>query len=457
MDAVHENSHLILVVDDDPNICAVLQGLLVRKGFSCITASDVDQAERIIEKENLASVITDLKMPGRSGMDLIDICRREKPGMPVIMITAHGDVDTAVQAMRAGAYDFITKPLDETELLNVVRKALGEAEANRDLVSTFFEDSEEPFPGFVGASPAFADIINTIKKIGPTDSSVLITGETGVGKELVARALHLTSKRAKKPFIKVNCAAIPETLVESELFGHEKGAFTGAVVSKPGRFELADGGTLFLDEIGEVPVHVQVKLLTALQDHSFERVGGISTLNVDLRVVAATNRDLAADIEEGRFRSDLYYRLNVVPIHVPPLRSRIEDMDLQINYFLEKFGEKHGRPNVSLAPEVMAAFAAYQWPGNVRELENIVERMILLSEGDVLGPELLPAEIGQTEQVTSDSGSLTDTVDGLAAATEKQMIMNALEKTGNNRTKAAELLGVSRRTLQNKIKKYELK
>ncbi|MFV2082558.1 MAG: sigma-54-dependent transcriptional regulator, partial [bacterium] len=213
MVAVHENSHLILVVDDDPNVCAVLQGLLTREGFSTITASDVDQAERIIGKEDLTSVITDLKMPARSGMDLIDICRREKPGMPVIMITAYGDVDTAVQAMRAGAYDFITKPLDETELLNVIRKALREAESNRNLVSTFFEDSEEPFPGFVGTSPAFIDIINIIKKIGPTDSSVLVTGETGVGKELVARALHMTSKRAKKPFIKVNCAAIPETLV----------------------------------------------------------------------------------------------------------------------------------------------------------------------------------------------------------------------------------------------------
>jgi two-component system response regulator AtoC len=450
----HDNGNLILVVDDDPNICAVLQGLLVRKGFSSVTASDVDQAEQIIGNEKVSCVITDLQMPGRSGMDLISVCRREKPGMPVIMITAHGNVDTAVQAMRAGAYDFITKPFDETELLNVVMKSLSEEAGNQDLVSTFFEDSDEPFPGFVGRSPAFTDIIKIIKKIGPTDSSVLITGETGVGKELVSRALHMTSKRNKNPFIKVNCAAIPETLVESELFGHEKGAFTGAVVSKPGRFELADGGTLFLDEIGDVPLHVQVKLLTVLQDHSFERVGGISTLNVDLRIIAATNKDLTTEVREGRFRSDLYFRLNVVPIEVPPLRDRVEDMGMQTNYFLEKFADKHDRPNITMAPEIIAAFAAYPWPGNVRELENVVERMILLSDGDVLGPDLLPAEIGRTEQVTTDRGSLTDTIDGLSAATEKQMIQDALRKTDNNRTRAAKLLGVSRRTLQNKIKKY---
>lgn len=456
MASAHENGHLILVVDDDPNICAVLQGLLVRKGFSAVTASDVDQAELIIENEKISCVITDLQMPGRSGMDLISLCRSEKPGMPIIMITAHGDVDTAVVAMRAGAYDFITKPFDETELLNVVRKALSEEAGNQDLVSTFFEDSEEPFPGFVGTSPAFADIIKTIKKIGPTDSSVLITGETGVGKELVSRALHMTSKRRKKPFIKVNCAAIPETLVESELFGHEKGAFTGAVVSKPGRFELADGGTLFLDEIGEVPLHVQVKLLTVLQDHAFERVGGITTLNVDLRIVAATNRDLAADIKADRFRSDLFYRLNVVPIHVPPLRERIEDMDLQARYFLDKFAARHGRQSISLSPEVAAAFAAYQWPGNVRELENVVERMILLSENDVLGPELLPSEMGLSEQPASNRGALLETVEGLSSAAEKQMIIDALEKTGGNRTSAAQLLGVSRRTIQKKIIKYSL-
>jgi DNA-binding NtrC family response regulator len=454
--AAHETDHLILVVDDDPNLCAVLQGLLVRAGFSSITASDVDQAEAILNREKLSSVITDLQMPGRSGMELISLCRRKRPGMPVIMITAHGEVQNAVAAMRAGAYDFITKPFDETELLNVVRKALGEEAGNRELVSSFFEDSDEPFPGFVGASPAIKEIVRTIRRVGPTDSSVLITGETGVGKELLARALHMTSRRSRKPFVKVNCAAIPETLVESELFGHEKGAFTGAVVSKPGRFELADGGTLFLDEIGDVPLHVQVKLLTALQDRAFERVGGISTITVDLRIVAATNRDLPSDIEEGRFRSDLFFRLNVVPIHVPPLRERIEDMDLQAKYFLGRFAAKFDRPGMSLSPEVMVAFAAYRWPGNVRELENVVERMVVLSETDLLGPEHLPPEIKPPGQPLPDRGALLETVEGLSTVTEKQMIADALEKTGGNRTRAAELLGVSRRTIQKKIIKYGL-
>ncbi len=456
MTTAGENEHMIMVVDDDPNICAVLQGLLVRKGFSAVTASDVDQAEQIIRNERLSCVITDLQMPGRSGMDLISLCRREKPGMPVIMITAHGSVNNAIQAMRAGAFDFITKPFDETELLTVVRKALNEEAWNQDLVSTFFEDSDEPFPGFVGSSSAFTDIIKTIKRVGPTDSSVLITGETGVGKELVSRALHMTSKRSKKPFIKVNCAAIPETLVESELFGHEKGAFTGAIVSKPGRFELADGGTLFLDEIGEVPLQVQVKLLTVLQDHALERVGGVSTKSVDLRIVAATNRDLPADITEGRFRSDLFYRLNVVPIHIPPLRERVDDMVVQARYFLDKFAAKHGKSGISMSPEVIAAFSAYPWPGNVRELENVLERMVLFSDTDILGSEQLPESISSSGPLDPATGSLQEAVNGLASATEKQMIADALDKTGGNRTRAAELLGVSRRTIQKKIIKYGL-
>lgn len=454
--AAYGNGPLILVVDDDPHICAVLQGLLVRAGFSSITAPDVDQAEEILDREEVSSVLTDLQMPGRSGMELIGLCRRKRPGMPVIMITAYGDVQNAVQAMREGAYDFITKPFDETELLTVVRKALKEEAGNRELVSTFFEESDEPFPGFVGSSPAVKEIVRTVRKVAQTDSSVLITGETGVGKELLARALHMNSRRSQKPFVKVNCAAIPETLVESELFGHEKGAFTGAVVSKPGRFELADEGTLFLDEIGEVPPHVQVKLLTALQDQAFERVGGISTIRVDLRIVAATNRDLQADIEGGRFRADLFYRLNVVPLHVPPLRERIEDLDLQVRYFLDKFTSKHDRPGLSLSPEMVAAFAAYPWPGNVRELENVVERMVLLSETDILGPELLPPEIKSPGQPVPDRGALLETVEGLSSATEKQMIADALEKTGGNRTRAAQLLGISRRTIQKKIIKYGL-
>jgi DNA-binding NtrC family response regulator len=445
----------ILIVDDDLNVRTVLMGLLKKEGFSVLAASDVDEALPALDKD-LDCVITDLKMPGRSGMDLLGLVKEKKPGLPVIMITAHGDIDTAVTAMKRGAYDFISKPFDDAELINVTRKALSESIGNRDLVSSFFEESDEPFPGFVGCSKTFEEITETIRKIGPTDSTVLISGETGVGKELVARALHLASRRKDRPFVKVNCAAIPETLVESELFGYEKGAFTGAVVSKPGRFELANGGTLFLDEIGEVPRHLQVKLLAVLQDRAFERVGGLKTVNVDLRIVAATNRDLAAEVRQGSFRADLFYRLNVIPVRVPPLRERMEDLSLTVDYFLRRYAERYGKGSLSINPEIMASFATYPWPGNVRELENVIERMVLLSEEDSLGPDLLPEEFRPLGTAASAGTTLIDTVEGLSAAAEKQMILDALQKAGNNRTKAAQSLGISRRTLQNKIRKYEI-
>ena len=444
----------ILVVDDDLNVMTVLAGLLKKEGYTVLTASSVDEALPAL-KGDLACIITDLKMPGKSGMDLLDTAGAQRPGLPVIMITAHGDIETAVVAMKKGAYDFITKPLDEAELVNAASKAVSESIGNRDLVSSYFEDPGEPFPGFVGKSQAFEKIIQKVRKVGPTDSTVLILGETGVGKELVARAIHNFSHRKDKPFIKVNCSAIPEALVESELFGHERGAFTGAVTSKPGRFELADGGTVFLDEIGEVPASLQVKLLNVLQESAFERVGGVKTINVDIRIVSATNRDLAAEVSEGRFRSDLFYRLNVVPIVIPPLRERIEDLEPTINYFLQRYGEIYDKKSLSLALEVTAVFAGYSWPGNVRELENILERMIVLSETEVLGPDLLPEEFGEIGTSEADQ-TLKDTIDGLSAATEKQMILDALSKVDNNRTKAAKLLSISRRTLQNKIKKYEI-
>ncbi len=443
----------ILVVDDELNVRTVLMGLLGKEGYSVLTAGSMEEALPALSKD-LACVITDLKMPGKSGMDLLKAARVEKPGLPVIMITAHGDIETAVAAMKEGAYDFITKPFDEAELLSVTTKAVSEHLGNMRLVSSFFEDSDEPLPGFVGRSPAFEKVVQTIRKVGPTDSTALILGETGVGKELVARALHHHSHRNKKPFVKVNCSAIPETLVESELFGHEKGAFTGAVATKPGRFELADGGTVFLDEVGEIPASLQVKLLNVLQDSAFERVGGVDTIKVDLRIVAATNRDLAAAVNEGQFRSDLYYRLNVVPIRVPPLRERKEDLEPTIHYFLKRYGVKYGKETLSLAPEVMTAFAAYTWPGNVRELENVLERMIVLSDSQILGPDLLPEEFGDIGAAAAAGDSFKDTVGDIFAAAEKQMILEALSKVEDNRTKAAELLGISRRTLQNKIKKY---
>jgi DNA-binding NtrC family response regulator len=450
-----QGNQTVLVVDDELNVRTVLMGLLAKEGYSVLTAASMEEALPALQGD-LACVITDLKMPGKSGMDLLKATRKERPGLPVIMITAHGDIETAVAAMKGGAYDFITKPFDEDELLSVTGKAVSEHLGNMSLVSSFFEDSDEPFPGFVGRSPAFEKVVQTVRKVGPTDSTVLILGETGVGKELVARALHHLSHRSKKPFIKVNCSAIPETLVESELFGHEKGAFTGAVASKPGRFELADGGTIFLDEVGEVPASLQVKLLNVLQDSSFERVGGVETIQVDIRIVAATNRDLASEVNEGQFRADLYYRLNVVPIRVPPLRERKEDLEPTIHYFLARYGAKYRKETLSLAPEVMTAFATYAWPGNVRELENVLERMIVLGDSHVLGADLLPEEFGDVGAAATTGDTFKDTVGDIFAAAERQMILEALSKVGDNRTKAAELLGISRRTLQNKIKKYEI-
>jgi DNA-binding NtrC family response regulator len=451
-----QGTRTVLVVDDELNVRTVLMGLLGKKGYSVLAAASMEEALPALHGDDLVCVITDLKMPGKSGMDLLEAAREERPGLPVIMITAHGDIETAVAAMKGGAYDFITKPFDEEELLSVTGKAVSEHLGNMSLVSSFFEDSDEPFPGFVGRSPAFEKVVQTVRKVGPTDSTVLILGETGVGKELVARALHHLSHRNKKPFVKVNCSAIPETLVESELFGHEKGAFTGAVTSKPGRFELADGGTIFLDEVGEVPASLQVKLLNVLQDSAFERVGGVETIQVDIRIVAATNRDLVSAVSEGQFRADLYYRLNVVPIRVPPLRERKEDLEPTIHYFLERYGAKYRKETLSLTPEIMTAFATYAWPGNVRELENVLERMIVLADSHVLGADLLPEEFGDVGAAATTGDSFKDTVGDISAAAERQMILEALSKAGDNRTRAAELLGISRRTLQNKIKKYEI-
>ncbi len=450
-----EGTQTVLVVDDELNVRTVLMGLLGKKGYSVLAAASMEEALPALQGD-LACIITDLKMPGKSGMDLLEAAREERPGLPVIMITAHGDIETAVAAMKGGAYDFITKPFDEEELLSVTGKAVSEHLGNMGLVSSFFEDSDEPFPGFVGRSPAFEKVVQAVRKVGPTDSTVLILGETGVGKELVARALHHLSHRNKKPFVKVNCSTIPETLVESELFGHEKGAFTGAVASKPGRFELADGGTVFLDEVGEVPASLQVKLLNVLQDSAFERVGGVETIQVDIRIVTATNRDLASEVNEGQFRADLYYRLNVVPIRVPPLRERKEDLEPTIHYFLERYAAKYRKEALSLAPEVMTAFATYTWPGNVRELENVLERMIVLADSHVLGADLLPEEFGDVGAAAATGDSFKDTVGDIFAAAERQMILEALSKVGGNRTRAAEILGISRRTLQNKIKKYEI-
>ena len=445
----------VLVVDDHPNVLVVLQDLLEREGFKVLTSGNYDEAVPFVEGEDLDVILTDLKMPGRSGMELLDYSRRRRPDIPVIMISGHGDIEAAVNAMKKGAFDFISKPVAETELIPVIRRALSESGFNREIVSDYFEEREDFDPGFIGSTAAVEEIFRTVGKIAPTDSTVLITGETGVGKELIARAIHLASPRKGGPFIKVHCAAIPETLVESELFGFEKGAFTGAISPKPGRFELADGGTLFLDEVGEIPFPVQVKLLTALQDRAFERVGGVKTRRVDIRIVAATNRDLKTMVEEGGFRADLFYRLNVVPIFIPPLRDRKDDISRQALHFLEKFSGRHGRDIHRIPDNVMASFLGYDWPGNTRELENVMERLVLLSEDNTLDSTSLPPELGPVRTVETAEG-FKGKVEDAAHATEKLLIKKALVKSGGNRTRAAESLGISRRTLYKKMKDYRL-
>ncbi|HTY63432.1 MAG TPA: sigma-54 dependent transcriptional regulator [Acidobacteriota bacterium] len=444
----------ILIVDDDQNLLRVLRGILRELDADIRAATNVESALSAMQSESFDLVVTDLKMPGLSGMDLLRRSLRTHPSVPVIMMSAFGTVEAAVDAMKQGAYDFITKPFDPDELLQTARKALCESGKNRELLSPYFDEEKSFTPEIIGRTPVIMEILRSVKRVAPTEASVLIAGETGVGKELVARALHLASRRRTKPFVKVNCAAIPDALLESDLFGHEKGAFTGAVAAKPGRFELANGGTIFLDEIGELPLNLQAKLLAFIQDKTVERVGGVKTIRIDARIVSATNRDLAIACRNGLFRSDLFYRLNVVPVCIPPLRERREDIVPLAEYFIHRLEAKYQRK--TQVPEmVWNALIAYAWPGNIRELENVLERLFVLSEGTSLDSNLLPLEIGSgiAPAVGSSYKSRTGAV---VRGAEKQMIVDALNSTDQNRTRAAKLLGISRRTLQNKIKDFGL-
>jgi len=444
----------ILIVDDDSNLLKVTRDILERLTPEIVTAGSAESAFSIIESQPFDIIITDLKMPGKSGMDVLSFCLKTKPSVPVIMVSAFGTVEAAVEAMKKGAYDFITKPFHPDELLQIAKKALAESKKNKELLSPYFDDVKSFASGIVGGTSAIKQILDAVKRIAPVDSSVLITGETGVGKELVARAIHLAGPRRSHPFVKVNCAAIPDALLESDLFGHEKGAFTGATVCKPGRFELAHGGTIFLDEIGELPLHLQAKLLAVIQDRAFERVGGVKTIKVDIRLLAATNTDLAAACQSGAFRSDLFYRLNVVPLCIPPLRERREDIVPLAEYFMNRLESRYVK-KCHIPQEVLDAFMAHDWPGNIRELENTIERMFVMSDGASLNPDLLPGEIRKLSTPAANS-SFKSVSEAATRGAEKHMIENALAANNQNRTRAAKILGISRRTLQNKIKEYDL-
>ncbi len=459
----------ILIVDDEPSIRKVLSAQLGRDGYEVATAENGADALALLDTEPFDLVITDLRMPGVDGMELLGYCITRFPGLPVILITAHGTVDTAVEALKIGAQDYITKPFDQDELRQVILKALATEERSR---GELHEDASGRF-AIIGRTQAMKRVYDLIEKVAASPTTVLITGESGTGKELVARALHDASDRKNNPFILVNCGAIPENLFESELFGYEKGAFTGAVTSKPGRFELADGGTLFLDEVGELPRDMQVKLLRVLQDQTFERVGGVKRIRVDVRLIAATNRDLEREVRAGNFREDLFYRLNVIPIKLPALRDRADDIPLLVEHFLAKFNLRLGKHVRGLSAEALSLLRTWTWPGNIRELENLMERSVLLSESDLLDCEDvlafsgLPPEDMTTEEGDPDDGEigegelseldLKEYVRVHTAKLERARIKRVLEEEGGNVTHAARKLGISRKSLQTKMKEYGLR
>ncbi|HTL13431.1 MAG TPA: sigma-54 dependent transcriptional regulator [Bdellovibrionota bacterium] len=460
----------ILVIDDEKNVAFVMSATLQKAGFDVVTVNDPRAAFGLIDQEGLDLVITDLMMPEVTGMEILEYCARHFPRLPVVMVTAHGTVESAVTALKRGAFDFVTKPFDRQELLNVVKKAV---ETHRRSKNEPIGVPEQPSEGdrslvspLVGSSPQMQEIFKVIGKVAPSPTTVLITGESGTGKELVAVEIHARSDRARKPFIKINCAAIPATLIESEFFGYERGAFTGAVGSKPGRFELAHEGTLFLDEVADMPPEMQVKLLRALQEKEFERVGGVSPIRVDVRIIAATNKDLEKEVAEGRFREDLFYRLNVVPIQLPPLRERRDDLVTLIGYFIERFNGKLGKNISKLEPACFAALRSFGWPGNIRQLENVIERMVLMSEGDTLLAAGLPDPIRDaavspsaepTAQELEDLSNFKEIVRRRMQDLERTFIERALEETEGNVTRAAERLGLSRKGLQLKMKELGIR
>jgi DNA-binding NtrC family response regulator len=453
----------ILVVDDEENMVHFLTKLLRAEGFEVEGTCTGEAALDRLRATPFDLVMTDLRLPDADGLEILKVAREVHPDTAVVIITAYGTIESAVEAMRAGAYDYVTKPFRASEILQVVENALERVRLRRE-VSQLRQVVEQRF-GFaslVGKSAKMREIYTQIEKVASARGAVLIQGESGTGKELVAKAIHFNSPRKSGPFVVIDCAAIPETLQESELFGYERGAFTGAVATKKGLFEVAHGGTLFLDEVAELAAGLQVKLLRALQDGEIRRVGGTKTLRVDARVIAATNRDLAAEIQEGAFREDLFYRLNVFPIFLPPLRERSEDIPLLVDHFLHRLTHERPGPPKRFSPEALQAMMAYPWPGNVRELEHAVERAVLLSEGETITPHYLPPEIlaprGELTVVLSDSvGAFKDTMVRFVRDAETRLIQRALARSGGNRTQAARILGISRRALLYKLKEYNLR
>jgi DNA-binding NtrC family response regulator len=451
----------LVVIDDEVNAAAALETLLKEDGYEIARAHDARSALALLEKTEPDVVLTDLRMPGMDGLELLAKIKEIRPETMVILMTAFGTVKTAVKAMKLGAEDYLSKPIDVEELEVVLQKALdrkGLVEEARSLRERL--EHKYRLDNLVGESPEMLAVFKTIRQVAPSSASVLLLGESGTGKELFAQALHQNSPRRNRPFIKVACAALPETLLESELFGHEKGSFTGAVYTRAGRFEAADGGTLFLDEIGDITPTVQVKLLRFLEEREFERVGGNRTFKVDVRIVAATHRDLKKKLEEGTFREDLYYRLNVIEIHIPPMRDRPGDIPLLAHHFLRKYADANGKDIKSISDDVLALLLSHGWPGNVRELENAMERAVVLSSEGVLTPVHFPtlrrAAGAEAPKPAAGVATLGVRIPGSTLADlEREAILRTLEAVGGSTSKAAAILDISARKIQYKLKEYQ--
>lgn len=446
----------ILIVEDEPKMLRLLELSLAEENFATRSASDAETGLKILAQEPIDLVITDLKLPGMNGLEFLQAIKRTNASIPTVVMTAYGTVETAVEAMKAGASDYVLKPFSLDEIKMIAHKELDVRrlrEENRDLREALGHRYE--FKNIIGRSPKMQEVLATVERVAPSNSTVLLGGESGVGKDLIARAIHQHSRRAAGPFIKINSTAIPENLLESELFGYEKGAFTGAAAAKPGKFELADKGTIFLDEIGDVPPATQVKLLRVLQEREFERLGGTKTLKVDVRVVAATNQDLRVALEQGTFREDLFYRLNVVPISIPPLRAHKEDIPYLTDFFVERFARDAGKPVTGITAAAQRVLMDFHWPGNVRELENIIERAVALSTGTILdAPDIrldhaLP---GSAMAAGGPSGAFIPEGQTLEQF-EDEIIKEAMRRSNGNKSQAARLLGLSRNALRYRLSK----
>jgi len=458
--------HTILVVDDEPNYLIILTEILRDEGFEVFAAENGEKARDIVRTTDLDLVLTDMQMPIMGGMELLRQVKAINHNLPVIMLTAYGEVEKAVAAMRDGAFNYLTKPFKNDELIANITKAVEHYSLLRENIRLRSEVKKRySFAEMIGKNKQMQLLFSMIEKVAPTPASVLITGESGTGKELVARAIHNYSPRDKEPFISVNCAALPESLLESELFGHEKGAFTGAIALRKGRFELADRGTLFLDEIGEMALSLQAKLLRILQEKTFQRVGGAQEQKVDVRIVAATNKDLKAEVEAGRFREDLYYRLNVLHLHLPPLRERLDDIPLLAEHFVSKFARQLNQPELKISPTTLRFLTTLPWEGNIRELENTIERASILCVNNTIFPEdvqpdgssaKVEAPLSQSfnpDDLVPPGTALPDMLDAI----EEKALRNALIKADFVQTKAAEALGITKSLLQYKMKKFRIK